>query len=159
MINLKKLVLPAFGSLVLIVAACKKNSDTTVNPVVTKTGLLVNTSQEVPAVTTSNATGTMDVTYNKSTKLLTYNVNWMGLSDSIVSSHIHGTGKRGAMAGVVVPFTVTNKGALTGSYSGTFTVDGSAIKEDSLLLGFYYLNIHTKKNPGGEIRGQIEFTP
>ncbi|RYG23140.1 MAG: CHRD domain-containing protein, partial [Chitinophagaceae bacterium] len=23
--------------------------------------------------------------------------------------------------------------------------------------GLYYFNIHTKKNPGGEIRGQIEF--
>lgn len=36
-------------------------------------------------------------------------------------------------------------------------VDGSAIKEDSLMAGMYYFNIHTAKYPGGEIRGQIEF--
>lgn len=157
MTNLKKLILPVLCSFFIIFSACKKDPE--VDPVVRKSGLLVNTSQEVPAVTNSNATGTMDVTYNKTTRLLTYNVNWTALSDSIVSSHIHGPAKRGVSAGVVVPFTVANKGALTGSYSGSFTIDGVAIKEDSLLLGYYYLNIHTKKNTSGEIRGQIEFTP
>lgn len=155
--KLKKIVLPVLG-LFVIFSACKKSSSTPpVQDVYTKSGLLVNTSQEVPAVTNSNATGTMDVTYVKSTRLLTYKVNWASLSDSINGSHIHGTALRGINAPVKVPFDLGNKGALTGSYTGTFTVDGTTIKEDSLLAGFYYLNIHTKKNPNGEVRGQIEF--
>ncbi len=155
--KLKFLIVPALG-LGMVFTACKKDDKVDpVQDVYTKSGLLVNTSQEVPAVTNSNATGTMDVTYKKSTKLLTYKVNWASLSDSINGSHIHGTVLRGINAPVKVPFDLGNKGALTGSYTGTFTVDGTTIKEDSLLAGFYYLNIHTKKNPNGEVRGQIEF--
>ena len=154
--NLKKLVLPVLCSFIII-SSCKKDDDPDTT-VVTKKGLIVNTTQEVPAIgSASTATGTMDVSYNKTTRLLTYTVNWIGLSDSIVSSHLHGTAARGVAAGVKVPFTVANKGALAGSFTGTFTVEGVLIKEDSLLNGFYYLNIHTKKNTGGEIRGQMEF--
>ncbi|MEO5999137.1 MAG: CHRD domain-containing protein [Chitinophagaceae bacterium] len=152
---MKKLVFPVLVC-VAIFSACKKDDDP-VTTMYSKTGIIVNTSKEVPAVTTSNATGTMDVSYDKTTRLLTYKVSWNALSDSITGSHIHGTASTVTNANVVVPFTVANKGALTGNYAGTFTVDGIAIKEDSLLLGKYYLNIHTKKNPGGEIRGQIEF--
>ena len=47
--------------------------------------------------------------------------------------------------------------ATSGSFTDSVKVDGSAIKEDSLLSGLYYINIHTPKNPGGEIRGQITF--
>jgi len=154
---LTRMVLPVC-SFIVILSACKKDDDEPVATEFSKKGQLVNTTQEVPPIVSpSTATGTMDVTYNKTTKLLSYTVNWAGLSDSITGSHIHGTAARGASAGVKVPFTIPNRGALTGSYSGTFTVEGVLVKEDSLLNGFYYLNIHTKKNPAGEIRGQMEF--
>ena len=49
-----------------------------------------------------------------------------------------------------------NVTATAGNFNRSVAVDGQAIKEDSLLLGYYYFNIHTSNNPGGEIRGQIE---
>ncbi len=149
------LVLATIGSSVVF-ASCKKDDNDDKN-IVKRSGLTVTTNQENPPVTNSTASGVMNVSYNKKTRILTYDVSWLALSDTITGSHIHGTAPRGANAPVKVPFDIPNKGAKTGSYSGTAAVDGNLIKEDSLLKGFYYINIHTKKNPGGEIRGQIEF--
>ncbi len=158
MSNFKKLVLPALCSF-LILSACSKD-DPPASTLITKTGLQVTTAQEFPAIPNpSSASGTMDITYEKTTRLLTWKVTWTNLSDTITASHIHGTAKAGASAGVKVGFDIPNKAALSGSYSGSTTVDGVFIKEDSLLMNFYYINIHTKKNPGGEIRGQIVLTP
>ena len=113
-------------------------------------------ANERPIVTNSTATGTANVSFDKTTKVLTYTLNWSGLSDSLTASHIHGTATKEASAGVKVGFTLP-RGSLSGTYSGTAQVDGVLIKEDSLLKGFYYFNIHTKRNPGGELRAQIEF--
>ena len=98
----------------------------------------------------------MNVSYDKTTKMLTLAVTWTGLSGDPVGAHIHGTAAKGQNAGVVVDLhdKVT---ATAGNFNHTLAVDGQAIKEDSLLLGYYYFNIHTPANPGGEIRGQIEF--
>ena len=44
-----------------------------------------------------------------------------------------------------------------GTYTGTLLADGVVVKEDDLLNGVYYINIHTAAYPNGEIRGQIRF--
>lgn len=153
----------ALWSLVFSVAltsivACNKNDDNNGNNntnVVSKNGLTISGSQEKNPVTT-NASGTMNVSYDKTTKMLTLAVTWSGLSGDPVGAHIHGTAAKGQNAGVVVDFH-DNVTAPAGTFNRTVSVDGQAIKEDSLLLGYYYFNIHTQQNPGGEIRGQIEF--
>lgn len=126
-----------------------------VSPVVSKSGLPLGSDQEVPA-NNSTGKGTADVTYNKETKMLTYTVNYEGLSAKPTMAHIHGTAARGANAGVAHDLTGKLEKEMKGSFTDSVKIDG-AIKEDSLLSGFYYFNIHTPKNPGGEIRGQIEF--
>ncbi|HUQ66920.1 MAG TPA: CHRD domain-containing protein [Flavitalea sp.] len=120
----------------------------------TKT-LQLSSSQEVPA-NNSKATGTADVSYNKETKMLTYTVNYSGLSGDATMAHIHGTAPKGSNAGVKKDLTSVLKKSASGSFVDSVQI-GDQIKEDSLLSGMYYFNIHTKKNPGGEIRGQIEF--
>jgi hypothetical protein len=151
----------AFWSLALSVSvisftACNKNDDNNkTQNVYTKNGLALSGAQEVPAKTT-NATGSMNVSYDKSTKMLTLSATWSNLSAAPVAAHIHGTAAKGQNAGVKVDFH-DNVTAATGTFNRSVSVDGVAIKEDSLLLGFYYFNIHTPDNPGGEIRGQIEF--
>jgi len=151
----------ALWSLVLVLAltsviACNNDDDNNQpQTVFTKNGLVISGDQEVPAKVT-NATGTMNVSYDKSTKMLTLSANWSDLSADPVAAHIHGTAAKGANAGVKVDFH-DNVTTATGTFNRTITVDENAIKEDSLLAGFYYFNIHTPANPGGEIRGQIEF--
>jgi hypothetical protein len=153
---------PALWSLVLFLAltsvvACDKDDDDDNNNgnIVTKNGLVLSGDQEVPAKTTS-ATGTMNVSYDKTTKMLTLSATWTGLSADPVAAHIHGPAAKGENASPVVDFhdEVTTA---AGNFNRTVPVDGQSIKEDSLLAGYYYFNIHTPANPGGEIRGQIEF--
>lgn len=151
---------PALWSVVFAVAltsmiACNKDDDDEPQTIYTKNGLVLSGNQEVPA-TTTNATGTMNVSYDKSTKMLTLSATWANLSADPVAAHIHGTAPRGVNAGVKVDFQ-DNVTTATGTFNRAVTVDENAIKEDSLLAGFYYFNIHTPANPGGELRGQIEF--
>lgn len=123
--------------------------------VMTKSGLPLGGDQEVPA-NNSTGKGTADVTYNRETKMLTYTVNYNGLSEKASMAHIHGTAPRGTNAGVVHDLTGKLQKETSGSFTDSVMIDGN-LKEDSLLSGFYYFNIHTPTHPGGEIRGQIEF--
>lgn len=124
--------------------------------VYSRTNLPVNGLQEVPQRET-RAKGTLDVSYDKKTQMLKYSVKWADLTGVPVGSHIHGVAPKGVNAGVKHDFTPLLPKVVSGSFTNSVKVDGTAIKEDSLLKGYYYINIHTAKFPGGEIRGQIEF--
>ena len=114
--------------------------------------ITMNGAQETPPVTTS-ATGTIEATYSKLSKTLSYKVTFSGLSGNATAAHIHGPGEAGIMAGVLQTFTFPAK--TSGTYSGTLFIDGVKIKEEELIAGRYYINIHTAANPAGEIRGQL----
>lgn len=140
-------------ALSLTLIACKKDCE---DDVITAKGLAVNGQQEVPPRDTK-ASGVLDVSYNKRTKILTYKVAWQGLTGNPVGAHIHGEAPRGVNAGIKHDFTAPIPKTTIGMYSGSVAVDEVAIKEAGLLGGLYYVNIHTPAFPGGEIRGQIEF--
>ena len=118
--------------------------------------IALGADQEVP-VNDSKATGSADISYNKGTQMLTYKVTYSGLTGKPTMAHIHGTALKGANAGVKQDLSGILVKETSGSFTDSVKVDGAKIKEDSLLSGFYYINIHTPKNPGGEIRGQITF--
>ena len=147
---------------IAVLSACSKENETLITPsaddeIISKEGLLLEGSQEVPAKNTK-ACGTLDVSYNKTTKILTYTVTWTDLSDNPVGAHIHGEAPRGVNAGIKHDFTALIPKTKSGTFTNTVLVDEVAIKEKDLLNGLYYVNIHTPLNPGGEIRGQIEFS-
>jgi len=150
-------VLCKFGLVWLLVAlfaACDDHD--TPQDVVKQNGLPLSGSQETPAKKTS-ATGWADVSYNKTTHMLTFTLNWANLTGIPTGAHIHGTAARGTNASVKFDFFSAIPKTITGSYSTSVLVDGTNINENDLLNGLYYFNIHTPTNPGGEIRGQIEF--
>ena len=107
----------------------------------------LNSAAEVPP-NNSKATGTADVTFDTATKLLTWKVNYSGLTGAATMAHFHGPAEAGKNAAVVVPIPNTASGA-----------EGSATLTDAqaadLLAGRYYINVHTEANKGGEIRGQV----
>jgi hypothetical protein len=122
---------------------------------VAKKTITLTGAEEVPAVSPSGS-GTLDVSYDKNTKTLTYSATWTGMTDSVTMMHFHGPAARGANAGVVYPIPEFTRGT-AGTAKGTVKLDEVKTKEADLLGGKWYYNVHTKTHPGGEIRGQVEF--
>lgn len=140
-----------------VFAGCDKDDDNDdKDQIVDKKEIVIEGAQEVPAKTVDGS-GTADVSYNKDTKVMNFTLNWTGLTGVPTGAHIHGPAARGANAGIKFDFFDECPKTASGTFSSSVTVDNVSIKEDSLLAGFYYFNIHTDLNKGGEIRGQIEF--
>ncbi|HYZ64561.1 MAG TPA: CHRD domain-containing protein [Acetobacteraceae bacterium] len=101
--------------------------------------------QEVPP-TTTNGSGTATATLDGNT--LNYSVEHTGLSGPATAGHFHGPADPGANAGVVLPFANP-----ASPIKGTATLTDQ--QKADLMAGKWYANIHTRQNPGGEIRGQM----
>ena len=107
----------------------------------------LSAAAEVPP-NASSATGSLQGSYNKDTKLLSWKLVYSGLSGPATMAHFHGPAMSGQNAGVVVP--LTNPASAVES-SATLT----EAQANDLLAGKWYINVHTAANPGGEIRGQV----
>ena len=104
--------------------------------------------QQNPPVTTKGK-GTATLTFDTTKKKLTWNVKYSGLSGPATAGHIHGPAAMGENAGPVIPFK-----KLKSPIKGSETLTDAQVAD--LEAGKYYVNVHTKANPDGEIRGQIE---
>jgi hypothetical protein len=111
-------------------------------------GATLNGASEVPA-NTSTGTGTAQVWLNKDTNLLKWKVEYSGLSGPATAAHFHGPAEPGKNTAPVVPF----KPPVTSPIEGEATI--TAAQAADLLAGKWYVNVHTAKAPGGEIRGQV----
>jgi CHRD domain len=105
-------------------------------------------SHEVPATQTSGK-GKLEGALNRTTKELNYTVTYQGLTGPATAAHFHGPADPTKNAGVVVPL----KAPLDSPVKGSATLDDKQIGE--LMANNWYVNIHTAKNPTGEIRGQV----
>lgn len=105
-------------------------------------------ASEVPPAATDGA-GTVEVTLNKETNLLTWKVSYGGLSGPARAGHFHGPAMAGQNVGVVLGFT----GSIESPFQGQATV--TAAQATDILAGKWYVNLHTAKYPGGEIRAQM----
>ena len=103
-------------------------------------------SSEVPAVTTSAyGTGTVNVMTDRRV-VATVNA----ISMTATAAHIH-EGAAGSNGPVIVPFTKISDNVFVAPEGATLTDAQYA----SYKAGNLYVNVHSAKNPGGEIRAQI----
>lgn len=101
---------------------------------------------EVPA-NTSPGTGSVEVTYDTATKVLTWTGSYSGLTGPATMAHFHGPAEEGKNAPVMVPSPKDSP------ISGSATLTDAQATE--IMAGRTYFNIHTAANPGGEVRGQV----
>jgi hypothetical protein len=106
---------------------------------------------EVPPSKGSHGVGAFAGSYleNKSGAVLKWKLSFSGLTGPAMAAHIH-MGKPGTSGPVVVPLC----GPCKSGASGTTTISKKIIQ--ALETGDAYVNVHTAKNPGGEIRGPIK---
>ena len=111
--------------------------------------------QEVPA-NASTGIGTGTVTYDAGTNVLSWIINWQGLSGSPIAMHFHiaPPGTNGSAGVHIMMFDTTSTGAAIGSSAAA-----SPAFVTALLSGNTYINIHTLAFPAGEIRGQVVPAP
>jgi hypothetical protein len=104
----------------------------------------------VPPNTTAGGTGSATVILDGDK--ITWKVTFSSLSGPASAVHIHGPAFEGKNAGVMV--WLSTKGTMaTSPLSGSATL--AAAQASALMNGEGYVNVHTAKNPGGEIRGQL----
>ncbi|MEX0957358.1 MAG: CHRD domain-containing protein [Rhizobiaceae bacterium] len=104
-------------------------------------------ANEVPP-NDSAASGMAEATLDTETRMLSFSVTYEGLSGPAIGAHIHGPVGASGNAGIMIPFSTT-RSPIEGSAELT------AAQVSDVLGGLTYVNIHTQKHPGGELRGQL----
>lgn len=98
-----------------------------------------------------NANGSFTGTYVENAKgaKLTWKLSYSSLTGDAMAAHIH-KGKPGVSGPVTVPLC----GPCTSGMTGSAQISKAVIT--ALEGGSAYVNVHTAKNPAGEIRGQVK---
>jgi hypothetical protein len=108
-------------------------------------------AQCVPPVETGGK-GTADLTYDPASRVVTWNIPYSGLSSATTMAHFHGPAKQGENGPALIWLSVQGSppaNPITGS--ATLTPD----QAKQFSAGTWYINVHTKSYPAGEIRGQV----
>ena len=108
----------------------------------------LNTAQEVPQPRATGGRG--QLTGSLRNGVLRWRLTFSGLTGPAVAAHIHL-----ALAGTANPRpAVSLCGPCRSGETGSSRVPSAAVAR-RIIRGGAYVNIHTRRNPAGEIRGQI----
>ena len=134
--------------------------------------------EEVPAVNSPAATGTLELSIANNEESVTYTLSYSGLKGAVTQSHIH-LGQKSVNGGIMVwlcgtvalpgpagtPACPIPGGSVSGSFNAGNVIGPVGAQQvtpgdlaaviDALRNGVAYANVHTSLSPGGEIRGQI----
>jgi len=111
-------------------------------------GAKLTAAAEVPAQVVKDTKAKGSFTGDLAGKKLTWRLTFSGLTGPATAAHIH----MGA-AGKSGPVVVALCGPCKSGAKGTATLTASVLK--ALKKHLLYVNVHTGKNPNGEIRGQL----
>jgi CHRD domain len=138
---------PLLGLLVLLGSAVPVRAQT-----LTFTALLTSGQEPPPNTNDSKAFGVAFVTFNADTGEVCFSISYeeFQLTSEETNAHFHAPAPPGVNAPVIIPLPTPGS-----PKNGCVTPDLTEDLRRALLQGLWYVNVHTAKNPGGEIRGQV----
>jgi hypothetical protein len=107
--------------------------------------------QEVPPVFPAGA-GIAELTYDPSTRVLTWSLAYSELSGRATMAHFHGPAQPGKNAPVLV-WLIKQGSPMESPINGQATLTPDQARQ--FEAGEWYINVHTQAHPEGEIRGQV----
>jgi hypothetical protein len=121
-----------------------------------KVSATLSVAQEVPkqVVKAPRASGGFSGNYveHGKTATLKWKLTYSRLSGAATAAHIH-LGRKGVAGNVIVPLCAGN---CHSGMTGTAKISSKIVAQ--LEAGKTYVNVHTGKNPAGEVRGQVKVT-
>jgi hypothetical protein len=118
-------------------------------------------AQEIPKQVVKDTAATGLFTGTLTGNALTYKLTFSKLTGAAMYAHIH-IGAMGVAGDVLVPLCSAATGSLGSTAAAhpckspvTGTVNVTAAMRKDFTKHLLYVNVHTAKNPNGEIRGQI----
>ena len=124
--------------------------------IVDKQEVTMRAGQEIPAPkgVPQKAKGGFTVTVTRSglATQMRWRLGWFSLTGKPTAAHLH-IGARGKQGAVVVFLCGTSKVPCKNNRGGITKL--SQAQAQALEKGNIYVNLHTAKNPGGEVRGQL----
>ena len=129
-------------------------------------------AEETPAVVLTGAVGTIEAAIDATNRevAVTLRVFNIPAAGATTAGHFH-VGAKGAGGPVVLNFPSSIAGQ-TGDFTMSFRLSASSFVArpdqgintiddmiQAMVAGNAYANVHTVRNPGGEIRGQLLFGP
>jgi hypothetical protein len=143
------LIIPIAGLLILAISAVPVSAQT-----FTFTAVLNSGQEPPPNTNNSRAFGVAFVTFDSGRGEVCFSISYTldSLTSAETNAHFHAPAPPGVNAGVIIQLPPDNpkNGCVTPSLSQDLI--------DALFAGLWYINIHTRNNPGGEIRGQVNLT-
>ena len=113
----------------------------------------LNRGQVIPHLTgTGSGSGRFTATLSGTT--LKWTLSFSHLTGQATAAHIH-AGARGVSGGILVPLCAPCASPAAPSISITNTSKVTQAEIRAMEAGKTYVNVHTAKNPNGEIRGQL----
>lgn len=142
------LLLAVLLTLNFALSSCNDHATFPQNAQISLTATLSGAAER-PISVSSTGTGTFTGILDRATRVLNYTVTYSGLTPT--AGHLHRITPNSAVGNGPVEIPLASLGS---PIIGVATL-ATASRVDSLINGFYYANLHTPANPGGEIRGNI----